>query len=213
MRPFQRIISLATLVASVLLATTPARAAQEDVQLWVFLNAVVPVDDGVAATLEVSPRSREGTDQLLLRGSVDVQLSPHASVGGGVAWVDFAGGREFRPHQQVQLTYGPVQFRTRVEERFFAGADRAQVRLRQRVQVTTPVADGVNAVGLIELLYNARPEVRTQSARIDSWRGSLAATWRASRHVELGAGYLAIYSPRAGRDRLAHVPQLRLTVR
>lgn len=201
-------------LAGLLLIPAPARAAVEDTQLWLFLNGVVPLDDDLTATLEVSPRLREGADQLLLRGSVDRQVAREVQIGGGASWVDFAGGREFRPHQQIQFTRGPVQFRTRVEERFLAGADRVQIRLRQRVQITLPLADRVRGVANGEMLYIAQAESRTGSARVESWRANVGANYRLSPHAELGLGYLAIYSPRAGaRDRLSHVPQLRLTIR
>lgn len=168
----------------------------------------------LTAPLEASPRRREGADQLLLRGSLDWQAADGVQVGGGATWVEFADGREFRPHQQVHLTSGPVQFRTRVEERFFAGADRAQIRLRQRVQVTVPLAGRLQGTAGGEVLYIARSESRTGSASVEGWRANVAASYRLSAHTELGLGYLAIYSPRpAARDRLSHVPQVRLTIR
>jgi Protein of unknown function (DUF2490) len=204
---------LAALTGLVLIPA-PARAAAEDTQLWLFLNGVVPLDDDLTAALELSPRLRDGADQLLARGSVDWQASRELQLGGGASWVDFAGGHEFRPYQQVQLTHGPVEFRSRVEERFLAGADRVQIRFRQRIQLTLPLAQGLRGVANGEVLYIARPQSRTASARVDSWRANVAANYRLSPHAELGLGYLAIYSPRAGaRDRLSHVPQLRLTVR
>ena len=205
--------AIAALASQFALSAT-ARAAAEDTQLWLFLNGMVPVAEDATATLELSPRLREGADQILLRGSIDWQVSDGVQLGGGASWVDYAGGHEFRPHQQVQLSHGPLQFRTRVEERFFGGADRAQIRLRQRVQVTVPLAEGLRGVANGELLYIARAESRTGTPRVDSWRANVAANYRLSPRAEVGLGYLAIYSPRAGaRDRLSHVPQLRLTLR
>lgn len=200
-------------LAGQLAFVAPARATAEDTQLWLFLNGIVPLAEDATATLELSPRLRNGPDQVLARGSIDWQVSQGVQLGGGASWVDFAGGHEFRPHQQVQLTQGPLQFRTRMEERFFAGADRAQIRLRQRVQLSVPLAAGLRGVANGEVLYIARAESRTGSARVDSWRGTAGANYRLSPRAELGLAYLAIYSPRAGaRDRLSHVPQIRLTL-
>lgn len=202
------------ILATLLVISAPARAAEEDTQLWLFFNAVVPLEEDLSATIEVSPRRREGADQLLLRGSLDWRVAQGVDLGGGASWVEYAGGREFRPHQQAQFSHGPLHFRTRVEERFFAGADRAQIRLRQRIQVTVPLADRLRGMANGELLYIARPESRTGSARVDSWRANVAASYRLSSHAELSVGYLAIYSPRTdARGRLSHVPQLRFTVR
>ncbi|MFC3097787.1 DUF2490 domain-containing protein [Alteraurantiacibacter palmitatis] len=212
--------SLARIAAGLLalLYPAPALATRDDGQLWFILSGVVPLDDGVSATLEASPRLRENADQLLLRGHVDVRVAQGLDAGGGAAWVEQAGGHEFRVHQQMQWTDGPLQLRTRVEQRFFAGADRAQLRLRQRVQLTLPVAARLRGVANAELFYIAVPENRVQSARVDSWRLNLMANYRLSPRAELGAGYLAIYAPRpgpgpAGADRLSHVPQIRLTLR
>ena len=201
-----------------ILIPTPALATQDDGQLWVILLGIVPLDEGVIATLEASPRMRENSDQLLLRAHVDVHVARGLDLGGGTAWVDYAGGHEFRLHQQVQWADGPLQLRSRVEQRFFAGADRAQLRLRQRIQVTVPLADRLRAAVNGELFYIAVPENRAQSARVDSWRANVMLNYRLSPRAELGAGYLAIYSPRpgpgpAGADRLSHVPQVRLTLR
>ncbi|MFC3100912.1 DUF2490 domain-containing protein [Altererythrobacter lauratis] len=197
-----------------LLAPVPALATQDDGQLWLYLVGVVPLEDGVVSTLEFSPRRRENADQVLVRGSVDFRVAPGLDVGGGTAWVENAGGHEFRLHQQLQWATGPLQLRSRVEQRFFAGADRAQLRLRQRVQVTVPVAERLRGILNGELLYIAVPENRAQSARVDSWRLNAMASYRLSPRAELAAGYLAIYVPRPGPgDRLSHVPQIRLTLR
>lgn len=197
-----------------LLAPLPAQATQDDAQLWLFLQAAVPIEDGVTASFEISPRMRENEDQVLVRGNVDFRIANGVELGGGAAWVDYASGHEFRTQQQATLTSGITQFRTRIEQRFFGGADRAQWRLRQRVQVTLPVAQNLRAVANAELLYIARTESPLQQARVDSWRFNVMANYRVSQSLEIGAGYLAIYSPRAGAaDRLSHVPTLRLAIR
>lgn len=198
----------------VLACPVPALATQDDGQFWLYLVASMPLDEETNATLELSPRRRENADQVLVRGSVDVRVAPRLDLGGGVALVEYAGGHEFRLHQQVQWSDGPLQLRTRVEQRFLAGADRAQWRLRQRVQVTVPVAERLRGTVNAELLYIAMTENRAASARVDSWRVSAMASYRLTHRAELAAGYLAIYSPRPGPgDRLSHVPQIRLTLR
>lgn len=192
----------------------PARAADEDTQLRLYLNTVVPVATNVTGALELSPRFREGPNQFRTRGTIDFKLSPGASVGGGAAWTEFAGGHEFRSHEQLTLKSGPLAFRTRVEERSFAGADRIQLRLRQRVQLSKPVARNTELAGSVELLYIVRPENRTSSARIDSWRFETEVQHRFSTHVEGALGYLLIYGPRErAPDKISHVPELTLTVR
>lgn len=209
-----KISCCAVLVGGLVLAS-PARAEQQDTQLWLYFNTVVPLAKSANATLELSPRFREGGDQFLTRGTVEFKLSPGVSLGGGAAYAENHGGAdEFRPHQQMTLTAGPLAFRTRVEERFFTGADRMQLRLRQRVQLVEPVARDTRLSLAGEVFYIARPENRTSDARVESWRGSAALQHRFSKHVEGTLGYLLLYAPRAGKpDKLSHVPQINLTAR
>jgi hypothetical protein len=196
------------------LLPAPARANDEDTQLWLYLNTVVPLGDRATGTLEITPKFREAPDQLQTRATVDFKLSPSTALGGGAAYVEFAGGHEFRTHQQLTLTTGKLAFRTRVEERFFAGADRMQLRLRQRVQLTEPVGEATKLSGSAELLYIARPEASAAKARIDNWRFIVAAQQRLSSHFDAALGYMLIYSPRTGApDKLSHVPQITLTAR
>jgi hypothetical protein len=196
------------------LAASPAMAADEDTQVWLYANAVVPLAEQTSATFELSPRFREGDDQLLARATAELRLSGRVSVGAGAAYVDTAGNHEIRPHQQVTLAAGRLAFRTRVEQRFFEGAERMQLRLRQRVQLSLPVGPATRLTGSGEVLYIARTENRTSAARVDSWRGVAAVNHRLSPHLDGTVGYLLIYSPRSGaEDRISHVPQLTLTWR
>jgi len=193
----------------------PARAADEDTQFWIYMNSVVPVGDKATATLELSPRFREGGDQFLTRGVVDYKLTPHISLGGGAAYViNEEDADEIRTIQQLTLTTGSLAFRTRVEERFFEDGDRAQLRLRQRVQLTEPIAKDTRLSVSGELLYIARTEDHTSDPRVDSWRFATAIQHRFSKRFEGGLGYLLIYAPKEGKpDKISHVPQLTLTAR
>lgn len=209
-----RITFSAALVGALTLAA-PARAADEDTQLWLYSSIAMPVTKSATATFEFSPRFRQGGDQVLTRASVDFRLVPSVSFGGGIAYVENHGAAdEFRTHQQLTLNAGPLALRTRVEERFFAGADRMQLRLRQRIQLTEPLGRDTNLSLAGEVLYIARPENRATDARVDSWRGTASLQHHFSRHVDGALGYLLIYSPREGKpDEVSHVPQISLTAR
>lgn len=210
----KRAIAAVAAPLAISMLAAPAHASEEDTQLWIFANTVVPMGDAATASLELSPRFREGSDQLLVRGTIDFRLSESVSAGGGAAFVEFAGGDEWRAFQQLTLSTGQISFRTRVEERFFDGADRAQIRLRQRVQVSFPVAKATRLSGSAELLYIVQPESRLADARVDSWRGNLSLQRRLSPRMDAALGYLLIYSPRPGApDRISHVPQVTITFR
>ncbi|MBC7158606.1 MAG: DUF2490 domain-containing protein [Porphyrobacter sp.] len=193
---------------------SPAQATPEDTQLWFVVSAAVPLDQGIVANLEASPRLRQGADQLLTRANVDVRLSEAVSVGAGGAYVEFAGGYELRPHQQVTISAGPLAFRTRVEQRFFDGAPRTEWRLRQRVAASLPLSGRTALTGSAEVLYIARPQHPAEEARVDSWRAIAGVQQRLSPHLVAGLNYLLLLSPREGApDRLSHVPQVTLTFR
>lgn len=196
------------------LATSPAQASEEDTQLWFLISAAVPLDTRATATVEVSPRLRDGGDQLLTRATAEVRLSEAVSVGAGAAYVEFAGGYELRPHQQVTVSAGPFAFRTRVEERFFDGAPRVEWRLRQRVSASLPLGERTMLTGSGEVLYIARPQRPAQEARVDSWRAIAGLQHRLSPRLTAGVHYLLLLSPREGApDRLSHVPQVAITFR
>jgi len=202
-------------LATATVLTSPARAAHEDTQLWVTQSATLPLAPRVSGNFEISERFREGSDQLLTRGIADFRLSRVAAVGGGATYVEtFGGANEFRPHQQLTLTLGPVALRSRIEERFFAGAERMELRVRQRIGVTQPLASGLRAGIAGELLYIARPRSSADDAHIDSWRANATLTRRLAPRFDGTLGYLAILSPRSGApDKLSHVLQFTLAFR
>lgn len=195
----------------------PASAGEEDTQLWLGLSVAGELARDLAGGLEISERARGGDvggDQLLTRLALDYRLSPSVALGGGFAYVDLAGGHEMRPHQQLTITAGNFALRTRLEERFFGGADRMQMRLRQRVQASFPIADGAVLSGAVELLAIVRPVDPADDARIEQWRANLTLRKQLFDRMDANLGYLLILSPREGRlDRISHVPQIGLTWR
>lgn len=205
--------TIAALPVACLLAS-PAAAQDQDAQLWLYLNGNFSLSDSASATIEISPRWLEGNDQLLLRATGEYRLAEGVVIGGGAAYVDYQGGHEFRPHQQLTLTTGPLAARTRIEQRFFAGADRAQIRLRQRLQVSAPVSEGLRASASGEFLTIARSQRRGANLDRDQWRGELALRQRITAETSLGLAYRALYTPRQTReDTLTHVAAVTLTWR
>jgi hypothetical protein len=210
----QRTTALLVLATS-LVGASPALAANADTQVWVTESATVPLAHAVNGTFEISERFRENGDQLLTRGTADFRLSGVAAVGGGAAYVEtFGGADEFRPHQQLTLGFGAVSLRSRVEERFFDGADRMELRLRQRIGVSEAVSSWLKAGLTGELLYIARSRDAGGDAHVDSWRANATLTRRLAPRFEGTLGYLAILAPRdGGPDRLSHVIQLSIGYR
>lgn len=140
------------------LCATPARAA-DDEQVWAGVSTAMPVAHDVSLQGEMSYRFREGDDLFLTRGTLDWKMADGVTLGGGMAFAQVASTSEYRPFQQITLSTGPLSFRTRLEERIFDSADRAQLRLRQKVQLTLPVAKATKAALSGEWLYIARSQV------------------------------------------------------
>jgi hypothetical protein len=192
----------------------PARAADEDIQLWIGESVSAPLSAAVQGTLDLSQRFREGGNQHLARGTAEFRLSPHAVIGGGVAYVSTLGAAdEFRPHQQVTLTYGPLALRTRIEQRFFDHAERVELRLRQRIGVTVPVSHRLKAGFAGELFYIAQSQDVGKGAHVDQWRANATLARHLASDLEGTLGYLAILSPRDGPAKLSHVVQVSVTLR
>lgn len=199
----------------IVLAAAPACAADQDTQLWVTGSLAAPLAKDVNGSLDVSQRFRDPGDQQLVRGIVEYRLSPSVSIGGGATyvWADNARN-ELRPHQQVTFTFAKVSLRTTLEERLFDGADRAELRLRERARLTEPLDKANRLLATGELLYILQPQNRTSKARWDSWRATIALQHKLSPHLDGTAGYMFVYAPRpTGPDKISHVPQLSLTWR
>lgn len=199
--------------AAALLAPSPVRA--DDAQLWITAGSQFTLVPGATAMAEISQRFREDSpDQLLLRANLDLAVARGVAPGGGLTHVRTGRQDEWRPHQQLTLTQGPIALRTRLEERLFEGAGRAQLRLRQRVQYARSLSPAARTSLSGELFYIARSQHSGGSARTEQWRVNAVLTRRIAQRLDLAAGYLLIRTPvRLAPDRTSHVAQLSLVVR
>ena len=193
----------------------PAMAADADTQLWITGTIAASLADDVNGSLDLSQRFRETGNQQLVRGTVEYRLSPVAAIGGGATYVVTDGGpNEFRPHQQVTLTFGSLALRSVVEERMFEAAARPEVRLRERARLTERLSPGTRLSESAELLYIAQPQNRATQARWDSWRGIVMVQQKLAAHVEGSLGYQFVYAPKpTGPDKISHIPLLTVTWR
>jgi len=103
--------------------------------------------------------------------------------------------------------------RTRLEERFFDGADRAQLRLRERLRALVPLdpKDSLDFTG--ELFAIVQSQTRGSPSRIDQWRLFAGVRRKLSSRLEVGGGYMLTIAPVAGGpDKLSHIPQVALAL-
>jgi hypothetical protein len=211
---FARALAVGCLAA---LSAAPVAAAEEDTQFWSSLTVAGPLGENLTGSAELEVRARSddrGGEQVLTRATAEYRLNPAVSVGGGLAYAEFDVGHEWRPFQQVIVRSGVLTFRTRLEQRFFSGADRMELRLRQRVQAGFPLAEDTTFTVAGEVLGTLQSRNSGQDAQVEQWRAQLALRHRVLPHIEAMAGYQLLLTPRIGReDRLSHVPQIALTIR
>jgi hypothetical protein len=125
-----------------------------DGRVWTGFSAQGSTGTGSGARWLVDSQFRlrdgvETVDLVSLRGTLARDLPSGFSVGGGyglAAGFASSGGTqvEHRLHQQLvwspHLAAGSLALRTRFEERFLDGDDRAALRVRQAVRFTRPLS-------------------------------------------------------------------------
>ena len=212
-------VSFALLLAALGAAWQPskARAAEEDTQFWLNAIATGAIGEDTTLTLDATQRFRSdqvGPDQQTFRVMVEQQVAERTRLGGGVMLFDTAGLTEIRTHQQAVFSLGRIDARTRLEQRFFDGADRMELRLRQRVQYNQPIAGGWRGSVGVEWLGTVRSRNRGEGTSTEQWRFQTAVTHRISKQIDVGAIYWLVVFPRGTEtDRISHTPQAVLTYR
>lgn len=194
-----------------------AHAQDEDVQLWHIVNLTGDLDNDTRLTVDASQRWREqarGDDQQTLRFTIEQTVAKGVRIGGGAAVFETGGNTELRPHQQIVLVQGRFEARTRLEERFFDGADRVEVRLRQRFQYNQPLGKGWRGTVGGEWLGLLQSRNDGDGASTEQWRAQVGVAYKVSDRLELGANYWLLVFPRGNQpDRISHVPQTVVTIR
>jgi hypothetical protein len=210
---------VALLLAALIAAWQPskAQAQDEDVQLWSIVNVTGDIGEQTKLTIDASQRWREearGGDQQTLRFNIDHTIAKGVRIGGGAMVLDASGNTELRPHQQVTFVEGNFEFRTRMEERFFDGADRVELRLRQRIQYTQTLGKGWRATLGGEWLGLLQGRNDGQGASTEQWRVQGGVAHKLNDQLDIGANYWLLEFPRGDRpNRTSHVLQTVLTYR
>tara|TARA_A100001391_G_scaffold7621_3_gene4817 strand:+ start:15754 stop:16329 length:576 start_codon:yes stop_codon:yes gene_type:complete len=187
-------------------------ASDEDFQFYVYLKGSFSIAENVTNTTEISPRWREGSDILQLRTTFETPVADGLKLGAGGAYVESGGSHEIRPHQQIVYSSGPISTRTKLEERFFEGADRVELRLRQNVKLSQHIAGSTSGWISGEALYTLQSRNRGNTEPGDQWRGEVGLSQRLSDSFSIAEAYRAIYTPHDTRsDTLNHIAILTLS--
>jgi len=200
------------LLAALFAAWQPskARAGNEDTQLWHFVIATTELDNDTRLTLDASHRWREearGDELQTYRFTIEQTVAKGVRIGGGAAVFEAGGATEVRPHQQFIYTRGRFEARTRLEERFFDGADRMELRLRQRLQYNYPLGDGWRANIGGEWLGTLQSRRADGKAGTEIWAAQAGIVYKLSDKVEIGANYWLLAFPNGPQPaRYTHAP-------
>ena len=209
----------AMLLAATCAAWQPskAHANPEDTQFWLIGFVRGKLDDDVYLTIDTSQRWRDpvfGADQQTFRVTVEKGVNDDIRLGGGVSFFQTGNISEFRPHQQFRYAKGGLDLRTRFEQRWFEGADQVELRLRQRVQYTQPIAEKVELIGSAEWFGIIQPRREQGRTGTEQVRAIIGVNVELTDSLSVAPGYLLQLTPREGRpDAISHVPQITLNFR
>lgn len=213
-------LSLLAGVLPVIAMLSPALAATQESQMWITEMATIHASKDDLVTIDASQRARSDTgsggEQFLARIALDHRVSPAVQVGGAIAYLKSEVDQEMRFHQQVTLSKGIWQARTRMEERFFDNVDTASWRLRQRLQASIPLdrAKQWTMIAVTEFFFHlnrARPSDRTGLAAM---RQQIGLRHPIGKNLDAQLLYMRQQTFREARpDVVAHIPWLTLSWR
>ena len=213
-------VRYALLLAALIAAWQPSKASAQDQDTQFWLNAVATgeIADGTTLTIDATQRWRTqdkvGADQQTIRVMVEQQVAKRTKLGGGVMAFDTAGLTEIRLHQQATFKLGRIEARTRLEERFFDGADQMELRLRQRFTYNQPIAEGWRGTAGVEWLGILQSRDADLGSSTEQWRFQTSVVHRVSENIDIGAIYWMVIFPRGDRPaRTSHIPQAAITYR
>ncbi|WP_230280160.1 DUF2490 domain-containing protein [Croceicoccus sp. Ery15] len=197
---------------SALLQPASAVAEEQEFQLWTMASAETAVAPDTPLVADIGYRLRDdasGDDQFLIRASADTTLTPLVRLGGGVAHFETGGVVEWRLFERVTLARRGFALRSQFEQRFFDDGDRAELRLRERIQHSWRLDPKTRLAASGEWLLRLRNKRQGGDTGTDQLRANIAVTRELGRGIEATAGYLLIYHPVADEPNvLAHVPQI-----
>ena len=208
-----RSMRFAMLLAALAAAWQPsiARAQNEDVQLWHFVFATGDLDKDTRLTVDASHRWRErarGDEVQTIRFTLEQTVADSVRIGGGAAVFEAGGNTELRPHQQIIFTKGGFEARTRLEQRWFDGADRMELRLRQRLQYNQPLGHGWRANIGAEWLGLLQSRRSDGEAGTEAWIAQAGVAYKINDRLDIGANYWLLAFPNGDLPaRYTHAPQ------
>ena len=216
MKPAARYLALLAALAAAW-QPSKAQANPEDTQFWLVGFVRGELDEDIFLTIDTSYRWRDpvfGADQQTIRVTVEKGLDDDVRIGGGLSFFQTGGISEIRPHQQFRYAKAGLDLRTRFEQRWFDGADQVELRIRQRVQYTQPVAERVDIIGSAEWFGIVQPRRENGSRGTEQARAIIGVAYEVNDHLTIAPSYMLQLTPRGDQpDAISHVPQFTLNYR
>ncbi len=208
---------LAASIAALSLAT-PALASDEDVEFWFNPTASKALDERTTFELETAQRFRNDPrlDTYYVRGWVKRDDDRDNTWGVGIEqrW-NGPDQREVRLLQQVSYSWGPVDLRTRTEQRFVSTDPQTGWRVRQRIGTSVPLGDSDSSWSLaadaevVVTLRSTTPDGQTGVTGLRTFVG----VEREFGRYGVSLGYLRQQDIRDGApDRIGHAPFIGLDI-
>lgn len=203
-------LALAGLIATAW--AMPAIAQDEDSEIWFNPAVVKSIDQQTSVELETAQRLRQDPRDDTYFSRLWLNREDNAgrewSVGVEHRW-NGPDEREVRLLQQVGFDWGPLELRTRLEQRFVDVDPRTGVRFRQRIGTTVPLTDsdeGWALTGDAEVFVTLRstePDGQTGLTALRTFVGFERSFGR----YDVSLGYLRQQDIRDGtKDRIGHAP-------
>ena len=219
--PLARGVPMALLAFLLVAAASPARAQQEDEQLWLQVNTAVPVVKDVRVTFEQIARFsdvQDGLYQTEFGALLGVKVAKNVELGFGYRWVGAhngnTGANENRFRQHVVATFGRVTTRLRVDERFNPRGDEIGFRIRPLVRYNHPVGKGVALFASHESFLLPNTTAWGQRRGYERMRNIVGVAFPVARGIAADVGYLNQYRPArgGGRAQVDHALNLQLSI-
>lgn len=214
-----RCFGTALVAAGVMLAlASPVLAQDEAGEFWFNPSFATSLDDRTSVELETAQRLRSDPrdDTYFARLWLKREDSRGRDWNVGVEhrW-NGPDEREVRLLQQVGYDWGPLEFRTRLEQRFVNVDPDTGWRLRQRMGTTVPLTEDENGwalTGDAEVFFtlrNTEPGGQTGLTGLRTFVGFERGFGR----YDISLGYLRQQDIRDGaEDRVGHAPFVGVTV-
>ena len=221
-RPSRSLLALPLLALSLFSGVCPALAQQEDEQIWLQANTIVPLDGDTRITLEQIARFSDRQDGLYtteVGALIGQKVSHQLELGFGYRHVGFYNGNtgadENRFRQQIVGTFGRLSTRLRVDERLLDHSNEVGIRIRPLVRYNQPVGSkGLAVFASHESFFNADTTAWGQRRGYERMRNWLGLVIPVSPAMSADVAYLNQYRFARGgaRAQMDHALSVQLTV-